>query len=72
MLACQFLIDLRTKKKLMNTKNFEKEHKSRRIINFVTNSTFTDVVQLNEYSKRLRINLYSLKLRKKVAQSYPF
>ena len=56
----------------MNTKNFEKEHKSRRIINFVTNSTFTDVVQLNEYSKRLRINLYSLKLRKKVAQSYPF
>ena len=66
------LIDARTKKSIIKFVN--RKHRSRNMLNFVTNSTFTDVVDNSRQGKEdesAKIVLYSLKLRKKVAQSYP-
>ena len=65
------LIDARTKKVILKFVN--RSDKSRDMLNFVTNSTFTDVVENagRGMDESVKVNLYSLKLRKKVAQSYP-
>ena len=43
---------------------------SRKMINFATKSTFTEILDHCKYS--LKVVLHSLKLRKEVAMSYPF
>jgi hypothetical protein len=47
LLTSDYLLDARTKKKLLKPCEFVNKFSSRGVINFATNSTFTDIVQEN-------------------------